>query len=210
MGLVTIASAPLAYWRLDNSPATARFLTPHERAQAIERLRANQTGTGTDEFKCSHVVETFLDLKTWLFIGMSILDNLGAQVTNTFGPLILQGLGFDKYRTILLNMPFGAIQWIVIMLASYLMQKAKLKSVVLAAFMLPVIAGLVMLYLLPRTKGNEAPLLVGYYLLAFLYGGIPCIVSWLISNTGGTTKKSVSMSLYNAGASAGNIIGKQV
>jgi hypothetical protein len=93
-------------------------------------------------------------------------------VTNTFGPLILQGLNYDKYTTSLLNMPFGAIQWLVIMLASYLMTKARLKSAILAAFMLPVIAGLVMLYLLPRTPGNQAPLLVGYYLLAFLYGGM--------------------------------------
>jgi len=123
------------------------------------------------------------------------------------GPLIINGLGFDKYTSSLLNMPFGAIQWIVIILASFLMQKAKLKSVILAAFMIPVIVGLALLYVLPRTPGNEGPLLVGYYLLAFLYGGIPCIVSWIVSNTAGTTKKSILMSLYNAGASAGNIIG---
>lgn len=68
-------------------------------------------------------------------------------------------------------MPFGALQTIVILLASFLMQKAKLKSVILAAFMVPVIVGLVLLYVLPRTAGNEGPFLVGYYLLAFLYGG---------------------------------------
>ena len=62
-----------------------------------------------------------------------------------------------------------------------------------------------MLYTLPRS--NSGPLLAGYYLFAFLFGGNPIIVSWIISNYGGTTKKSVVMSLYNAGSSAGNIIG---
>lgn len=57
------------------------------------------------------------------------------------------------------------------------------------------------------TPSEEAPLLVGYYLLAFLFGGNPLIVSWIVGNTAGTTKKSVMMSLYNLGASAGNIIG---
>jgi len=95
-----------------------------------------------------------------------------AQVTNTFGPLILQGLGFDKYKTSLLNMPFGAVQWLIILAASYSAQKFRLKSAVLAAFMVPVVAGLVMLYLLPRSKENTAPLLAGYYLLAFLFGGM--------------------------------------
>ena len=81
VGLITIASAPIAYWRLDNDIASARFLTDDERAQGIERLRANQTGTGSNEFKWEHVVEAFLDIKTWLFVAMSVLDNLGAQVS---------------------------------------------------------------------------------------------------------------------------------
>jgi hypothetical protein len=71
-----------------------------------------------------------------------------------------------------------------------------MKSAVLAVFMLPVVTGLAMLYTLGRNQ--QAPLLVAYYLLAFLFGGNPLIVSWIVGNTGGTTKKSVIMSLYNA------------
>ena len=199
VGLVTILSAPVVYYFLDNDIPSARFLTSHEKAQAIERLRANQTGTGSRDFKMAHVYEAFLEPKTWLFIGMSMLLNIGAAVTNTFGPLILKGLGYSKYKTSLLNMPFGALQFIVILLASYAAQKAKIKSAVLAVFILPVIAGLAMLYVLNRTKSEQAPLLVGYYLLAFLFGGNPLIVSWIVGNTGGTTKKSIIMSLYIVG-----------
>jgi hypothetical protein len=136
---------------------------------------------------------------------MSLLLNVGASVTNTFGPLILSGLGFDKYITSLLNMPFGAVQFIIIMLASYAAQRARLKAPVLLLLVIPVIAGLAMLYAIPRT--DTAALLGGYYLLAFLFGSNPLIVSWIVGNTAGTTKKSVIMSLYNAGSSAGNIIG---
>ena len=155
----------------------------------------------------SHVYEALLEPKTWLFIGMSLLLNVGASVTNTFGPLILKGLGYDKYKTSLLNMPFGALQFIVILCASFAAQKVKMKSAVLAVFILPVIAGLAVLYSLGRGENVQAPLLVGYYLLAFLFGGNPLIVSWIVGNTGGTTKKSIIMSLYNAGSSSGNIIG---
>ncbi|KAJ9494189.1 hypothetical protein LTR99_010847 [Exophiala xenobiotica] len=207
VGLVTILSAPFAWWFLDNDIPSARFLTEHEKAQAIERLRANQTGTGNREYKWSHILELALEPKTYLWIGMSLLLNVGASVTNTFGPLILSGVGFDKYKTSLLNMPFGAMQFIVILLASYAAQKAKLKSAILASLMLPVIAGLAVLYCLPRTGSATGGLLVAYYLLAFLFGGNPLIVSWIVGNTGGSTKKSVIMSLYNAGSSAGNIIG---
>lgn len=138
---------------------------------------------------------------------MTLLLNIGASVTNTFGPLILGGLISDKRYTSLLNMPFGALQIIVILLASYLAQKARVKGAILASFMLPVVAGLAVLFSVPRDSHAQAPLLVGYYLLAFLFGGNPLIVTWIVGNTAGTTKKSTMMSIYNAASSAGNIIG---
>lgn len=207
VGLITILSAPFVYWKLDNDIPSARFLTPHERAQAIERLRANQTGTGNRQFKWHHVLETILEPKTYLWFAMALLLNVGASVTNTFGPLILSGFGFNSYRTSLLNIPFGAVQILVILLASYAAQRARLKSAVLATLMLPVLAGLVILYLLQRNRSDQPALLAAYYLLAFLFGGNPLIVVWIVGNTAGTTKKSIIMSLYNAGSSAGNIIG---
>jgi hypothetical protein len=216
VGLLTIVSVPFIYWNLDNDIPSARFLTEEEKVQAIERLRANQTGTGNREFKLKHVIEAALEPKTYLWIAMSMLLNVGAAVTNTFGPLILNGLGYDPYKTSLLNMPFGALQLLVILLASYLAQKARLKGVILAGFILPVVAGLAILYAVPRQMSGskitssartQGALLAGYYLLAFLFGGNPLIVTWIVGNTAGTTKKSVITSLYNAASSAGNIVG---
>ncbi|PHH82723.1 hypothetical protein CDD82_5078 [Ophiocordyceps australis] len=207
VGLLTIISAPLVYWRLDNDIPSARFLSELEKAQAFERLRANQTGTGSRQFVWHQVAETVMEPKTYLWIAMALLLNVGASVTNTFGPLILGGLVSDKTQTTLLNMPFGLVQVIVILLASFLAQKAKLKGLVLACFMLPVLAGLVVLYSVKRDGSAKAPLLVGYYLLAFLFGGNPLIVIWIVGNTAGTTKKAVIMGAYNAASSAGNIIG---
>lgn len=207
VGLVTIISAPFVYWKLDNDIPSARFLTEHEKAQAIERLRANQTGTGSREFKWDHILEMVLEPKTYLWVAMSLLLNVGASVANTFGPLIINGLGFDKYTASLLNIPFGALQLIVILLGSYLAQKGRLKGAVLAMFSLPVVAGLAVLYSVPRDDSAKGALLAGYYLLAFLFGGNPLIVTWIVGNTAGTTKKSVLMSFYNAASSAANIIG---
>lgn len=207
VGLVTIITAPFVYWKMDDDVASARFLTPHEREQGIERLRANQTGTGSREFKSSHIVELVLEPKSYIWIGISLLNNAGAAVANTFGPLILNGLGYDPYMTSLLNIPFGAVQFVIIMLASWAAQRAKIKSAVIDLLVLPVIAGLVVLYVLPRGQSHQAALIVAYYLLAFLFGGNPLIVSWIVGNTGGATKKSVMMALYNAGSSSGNILG---
>lgn len=204
---MTIVSAPFVYWRLDNDIPSARFLSEEDKPKAIERLRANQTGTGSREFKWQHILELALDLKTYLWIGLSLLLNVGASVTNTFGPLILAGFGYDKYLTSLLNMPFGAMQFIVIIFASFAAQRFRVKSVILVSITLPVIAGLAMLYTITHVPSHQGSLLAGYYLLAFLFGGNPLIVAWIVGNTAGTTKKSAVMSVYNAASSAGNIIG---
>ncbi|TKW59111.1 putative transporter [Colletotrichum tanaceti] len=205
VGLLTVLSAPLVYLVLDNDIPSARFLTDREKLQAIERLRANQTGTGSRDFKWSQVAEALYEPKSWLFIGMAVCLNVTAAVTNTFGPIVISGFGFDSERSSLLNIPFGFVQLVVIFPASYLAHRFRIKSAFLAAILAPVLAGAVMLYVLGRD--SVPPLLAAYYMLAFLFGGNPLIVSWMISNIAGTTKKSVIMSLYNAGSSAGNIIG---
>ena len=43
-------------------------------------------------------------------------------------------------------MPFGAVQFIIILLSSYLAFNFKLKSPILIGLMIPVVAGLAMLY----------------------------------------------------------------
>lgn len=204
---MTIITAPFVYWFLDNDIPSARFLSEDDKPKAIERLRANQTGTGSREFKWAHILELALDTKTYLWVCLSLLLNVGASVTNTFGPIIIKGFGYDKFITSLLNMPFGAMQFIVIIFASWAVQKLRIKSIILVALTVPVIAGLAMLYTITHTGSNQGALLAGYYLLAFLFGGNPVIVAWIVGNTAGTTKKSAVMSVYNAASSAGNIIG---
>ena len=67
-------------------------------------------------------------------------------MTTVFGPLIISSIGFDKDKTTLLNIPFGALQIICICLGSYSAYHFTIKSIVLMVFMLPVLAGLAMLY----------------------------------------------------------------
>ncbi|RYP16122.1 hypothetical protein DL765_005323 [Monosporascus sp. GIB2] len=212
VGLVTIATAPFAYWKLDNDIPSARFLSEDDKPKAVERLRANQTGTtgSNHRFKWRQVLEMAAEPKTYLWVALSVFLNAGAAVTNTFGPLILNGLDFDPYTTSLLNMPFGLVQFFIILAASWLTRRLRLKSAVLLALTLPVVAGLAVLYAVPRSPADNGPLLAGYYLLAFLFGGTPVIVAWIVANTAGATKKSAIMSVYNAAASTGNIIGPLV
>lgn len=205
-GLTVVSAFPIWYLFPDDVP-TAWFLTEHERLQAVERLRANQSGAVHAKFSVSHLVEAVLEPKSYLWIALVICLNVGAMVTNTFGPLILRGLGLDADVTTLLNMPFGAMQVLTIILCAWLCQKFRLKSPILMSLVVPPIVGFAVLYTMPRDPSHVATNLVGYYLVAFLFGGNAPLAAWMVGNTGGSTKKSVVMSLYNAASATGNIIG---
>ncbi|KAJ8075309.1 hypothetical protein PM082_019645 [Marasmius tenuissimus] len=147
-GLLTCVSTPFIYWRLDNSVVEARFLSPEDRIKAVERLRANNTGNSAtvDKYKWGQALEALLEIKTWLFLSMTLLLNVGASVTSVFGLIILSGLGFDKFKTTLLNIPFGVLQIVFIMGSSFAASHWRNKSVVIAILVVPAIVGLALLY----------------------------------------------------------------
>jgi MFS family permease len=207
---LTILTAPLVYWAVASSIESATWLNEHDKKVALERVRYNKTGTGNKRFKVPQLWEAMYDPKTWVLVGTSVLLNAGASVTGTFGGLLIKGLGFDNYRTVLLNMPFGGVQFMIILVISYLATKFKFKGPFLAGICLPVVAGAAILYATGRTHKDTPINLVGYYLLGFIFAGNPLIVSWAIANTGGSTKKAVTMVMYNIGSSIGNIAGPYV
>lgn len=87
----------------------------------------------------------------------------------TFGPLIVESFGFDQLNTILLNVPFGAVQLIATMGGAWLATAWKMKGPVLALLCLPPIAGCCMLLKIPHDDAHKGPLLVGYYIVRRSY-----------------------------------------
>lgn len=138
---------------------------------------------------------------------MVIAVNAGASVSSVFGSIILQSLaGFTADEAVLLNMPFGALQLMSILLASWLAYRFKRKSPFLLALVTIVIVGVALLVALPKTKANKGGLLVGYYLIAFVYAINPLLISRMGGNCAGQTKKAIYYTSFNAANSVGNII----
>jgi dipeptide/tripeptide permease len=126
---------------------------------------------------------------------------------STFGPLIVQAFGYDKFHAILFNIPFGAVQMVATLGGAWLATTLKKKSPVLILLCIPPIIGIIILLIVEHTKEHRASLLVGYYLISFYPGISPLIYSWSGQNTGGDTKRKVTTGVLFVGASAGNIIG---
>lgn len=64
-GLLTVVYGGAVGLWMPDSPMEARYLSEREKLIAVERLRANQMGVSSGNWRWDHVVETVLDLKTW-------------------------------------------------------------------------------------------------------------------------------------------------
>ena len=206
-GLLTVLVSGFVWIFMPDSPMEAKFLTDHEKLIAVERLRMNQMGVASRVWKWDHVMEAFLDPKTWLWFSMLTAVSIPSGGIATFGPLIIEGFGFGKFATILFNMPFGAVQIIATIGGAWLATWLKKKSPVLILLCIPPIIGIIILMVVGRGRENRGVLLFGYYMTSFYPGISPLIYSWSGQNTGGDTKRKVTTSILFVGASAGNIIG---
>ncbi|KAL3420943.1 allantoate permease [Phlyctema vagabunda] len=182
-GGLTLVFSVVAFIFFPDSPMEAKFWREGERDIAIERLRANQMGIVSRKWR------------------------IPSGGIGTFGPLIVQSFGFNQFKTILFNIPFGIVNIIAILCGGWLATRIKSKGVVIAILALPCIAGASILLALPRGPNSKGPLLLAYYLTSFLAGITPLIYSWHIQNTAGDTKRKVTTALVFVGMCAGNIIG---
>ena len=116
---------------------------------------------------CNDVLNFVRAQKLYLQNLPLMIPSVPSGGVSTFGPLIVKAFGFDAFQTILLNMPFGAVQLIATMGGAWTAQALRKKSPVLAFLSLPPIIERVMLLKLSRAKSDKGPLLVAYYLVRF-------------------------------------------
>lgn len=213
-GGITIAWAVVVGIFLPDSPTRAKFITEREKAIAIERMRADQTGIENKKFKWEQVWDTLRDAKTWLMFFFHIWVSIPNGGLTNFLPLIINGLGFTKQQSALLSIPPG----LILTLSSYvcnfgvfLCNKRWPHMKVHGAF---AIGGLIIslistvfLYILPLTSywSRCVALWFGFFYL----GPYLLSLGLVVGNTAGHTKKVTLNALVFMAYCISNIIGPQ-
>ncbi|KAL7619680.1 hypothetical protein AAE478_010221 [Parahypoxylon ruwenzoriense] len=206
-GVITVVFSFVMLAFMPDSPIEAKFLSDEDKMIAVERLRMNQMGVISREWRNDHLKEALLDPKSWFWFALLFSISIPSGGISTFGPLIVKTFGFDQFQTILFNIPFGFVQLVATVGGAFLAQKIKMKGPVIVLLCLPPIAGCVMLMVLSRDAEHRASLLVGYYLISVYPGITPLIYSWASQNTAGDTKKKCTNAVLFIGQSIGNVIG---
>lgn len=207
IGLLTLVLSPIVFFVLPDSPTTAKFLTRDEKIIAIERLRANNQGTETKIWKWDQVTDALVDPKTYLWFLLLFACAVPSGGIGAFGPLIIQGFGFNQFHTILFNIPFSFLQVILTLTSAYISQRTKLKWPVILFLSFPPIAGASALFVLGRGEELRGQLLACYYVLSFFTAIQPMLYTWSSQNTAGHTKKQVTTAIVFVAQCAGNVVG---
>ncbi|KAL4976020.1 major facilitator superfamily domain-containing protein [Aspergillus desertorum] len=207
-GLLTVAYSLVVLIFMPDSPMEAKFLPEREKVIAVERLRANQMGIISRQWRWDHFWETLLDAKTWIWFLLIIAISIPSGGISSFGSLIITSFGYTNFTAILFNLPFGAIQIVVILLGGWLATKFRTKGLVIAVIALIAAVGTILMLTVPREQ--KGVLLFGYYLVSCLAGITPLVYAWEAQNTAGDTKRKCTSAVVLIGMCTGNVIGPQL
>ncbi|KZV92894.1 MFS general substrate transporter [Exidia glandulosa HHB12029] len=204
-GTITLIVAA-SYWVwFPDSPTTARFLTPRERAVAIERIKVNQTGVENKKFKREQLIEALTDPKTWLFALFSALDNIPNSLTNQRS-IIVKSFGFNVLQTALLGCVDGIVEIVTIWTGVTLVSKWKnSRAYVAVIYFIPNIAGTIMINTIPWE--NKIGLLFSIWLTGVGTTGFVLSLGWVTAVTAGHTKRVTVQGIMLIGYCVGNSAG---
>lgn len=169
-GLVTVVVAAIMFFWMPDSPTEAKFLSDEDKVIAIERLRDNQMGVMSREWRYTHFFEALLDPKTWLWVAMIFCASIPSNGIGTFGPLIIQSFVSDPFQTMLFNVPVGLSHALAVSVSAYVSMKWKLKGPVIAILCIPPIVGLSILLSFTHNAENKGILLAGFFCLSTFTG----------------------------------------
>lgn len=206
-GLIALFLGAVLYLHVPNVPAKAWFLTPKERLMAVNRIRENYQGFGNKKWKKYQFLEALKDPRTYLFFFYAVSFNIQNSGLSSFGSILLKDdLGYSSTDALLYGTPQGAVEFICLPIAAYIIQKFNLSRLFCTAIVITISVAFACMLAFSNSTSVK---LAGYYLLGFMQiGPIGCF-SYFASNIPGHTKKITITVVYLIGYSVGSLIGPQ-
>ncbi|RFU35715.1 hypothetical protein B7463_g551, partial [Scytalidium lignicola] len=209
VGAVTLCWGIALLFIMPSSPMTAKFLTPQERAVAVERLRDNHTGIINHQWKWAQFRECMLDLNIWMYCILVFLSAIPSGGVASFGNIVIKGFGFSALNTTLLTIPLGAVQTISLLTSGWINARfTNIRFLVSSISQIPALIGAVLLMTLPQS--NSGGRLAAYYIIQTHTVNNVMTYSIFSGNTSGFTKKVTGSAMMFISTSVGLIVGPQL
>ena len=207
-GAATVVYGAAVWLVFPDSPVSAHFLAPHERAQAVLRIASNHSGIEQKRFKRHQLVEALRDPKTWLFFLHAWSQEMANGLTNQYS-LIIKSLGYSTLETTLLGCVNGLVALASLLAAAGILYRYKnARAWVSAVSYIPAMLSSILLMALPWSR--KQGLLAALYIRGTAGVAYSVVMVWAANCSAGHTKKTTVIALYHIGYGLGNIISPQL
>ncbi|KAL4791067.1 major facilitator superfamily domain-containing protein [Aspergillus venezuelensis] len=215
-GILTVILGVAAPFLLPDSPESARFLNEDEKAILVHRLKYD-TGTahGTfnerQEFNWKYVWSALRDYKVWLIVVVYWGSAIPIYGFIYALPTVVAELGYTAAIAQLMTIPIYVAAVIALLIAAYLSDRAKDRS--LFVIWPLVVGGIGLIGLISIPKDGYAPGAL-YFMLFLVAMGLYCIVcgtvAWTANNLAGPWKRSAGMALMISVGNLGGVAGTNI
>ncbi|KFG86528.1 hypothetical protein MANI_113625 [Metarhizium anisopliae] len=205
----TVAWSICLFFLLPDVPMTAWFMSKQDRSKATQRVKENMTGIKSSQFKWKQCREAALDAKTWFIVVIQLCGNIPSGGVHSFGVIIIHGLGFNTFPTLLLQTASYVVSFALVLLATtgstYLRNT---RTYFMAWYFCVAIAGCV---IIRQCSVEQKWARYAGFCLVFAYvANFPLLMSMASGNFGGFTKKMTVNAFSFIAYCTGNIIGPQL
>lgn len=207
-GALTIVSTPILVILLPNEDLTkVWWLNKEERAVLKVRLTNYSDFYQEEQFKWSEVKRCVLDINNIIICCYEFCCDLTLFGISTFLPSIIKGMGYNKYETQLLTIPFYAIALISFVIVGYFSDKLNHRGGFLIGGLIFEIIGYGLLI------GSET-LGVRYLGCMFIGVGIyvcsALVIMWANNNNAGHYKRATMGGLITTIGSCAGVLAGQI
>ncbi|KIY43647.1 MFS general substrate transporter [Fistulina hepatica ATCC 64428] len=202
--LCTIWSVVLFY-SVPDSPYLSKRFSRTERLVILARKKDDHHGAEHRQWDPSQALEAFVDPKTYLFFLFGFTANVPNGGTSNFGTLIVNGFGFNEFQTTLMQIPYGVIIVLFIVVAMFGNERMPKNSrtIMMVLTNIPTVVG----FALIAFVNNRGVQLFGYWITGASNATFVVGLSLVSGNVGGQTKKAIASAAVFLGVAAGNITG---
>ncbi|TVY78091.1 High-affinity nicotinic acid transporter [Fusarium oxysporum f. sp. cubense] len=192
-GAPTIAFAPVVYFFLIDSPATAKFLTEEERYFAVQRVQGPDGAKKNVNWR--QIIAGILDYKNYVHSIIHFCCNFSFAALSNFLPTIVSAMGYSSINAQGLTAPAYFTAFLLCMGAAFFSDRCGNRGFVVAGFAAMATVGYGLLAGIQDIH-RPGPRYAGVWLAACGIFPALCInITWLLNNQGRDSKKGAGLAI---------------
>ncbi|KAK1922834.1 major facilitator superfamily domain-containing protein [Papiliotrema laurentii] len=202
-GIITVVLGIAAVLLIVDFPEKSTFLTPEEKAWAIDRIERDRGDAVPDKMSWGTIKRDIIDWKIWGFAYLFMSATTGSYAFAFFLPVILAGGGYSTETALLLSAPPYVFAAIYTFISAVLSDKTRLRAPFIAFSCLVCIVGLAILAYADKLGVRY----FGAFLtIAGAQSNVPAVIAYSQNNILGSSKRSLTSALVIGFGGVGGII----